>query len=530
MRCLPFCLVAPLATFVCLSAHAAPPAPLQSYKVPAAVEDRLALIDISNVTLGGEIGRRVDVTIDNNIKRLNLRRDFTRHFEEKRGPQVVGAFIGMGMLIDATARLAAYSDDEDVLAVKDDLVDTVIDSQLPDGYSGFYAPRRRLWNGPGTGGDNWDIHEMAFLIDGLLTNYQLFGDERSLRAATKTADFILDRWDEMPDDYAKSVDMHVLDTGIDWAILRLYRVTGEPRYLDFSTKRKSLYEWNTPITIGRRRGVSGHMFAYFAMCVAQLELHRLTEDDQLLTQTQNAIDFFLAGNGLTITGSAGQREIWTDDQDGEAELGETCATAYQLRVYENLLRSTGQAIYGDLIERTAYNGLFAAQSPEGDKLRYYTPFEGPRHFYEPQYMCCPGNFRRIVAELPGMVYYRNNRGGVTVNLYDQSTATVALDGGLKVSVTQATDYPTSGRIDLSVEPSEAAQFPVALRIPSWAQKASIQINGQPFDGDLSPGARSPRSIADGRPATRWQSTSPWSSATSAVASATPAEWPSCEDQ
>ena len=42
----------------------------------------------------------------------------------------------------------------------------------------------------------------------------------------------------------------------------------------------------------------------------------------------------LHGDGLLLTGSGGQWEIWTDDQDGRGELGETCATAYQLRVYD----------------------------------------------------------------------------------------------------------------------------------------------------------------------------------------------------
>ena len=35
--------------------------------------------------------------------------------------------------------------------------------------------------------------------------------------------------------------------------------------------------------------------------------------------------------GLHITGGTGQCEIWTDDQDGRGDLGETCATAYQVR-------------------------------------------------------------------------------------------------------------------------------------------------------------------------------------------------------
>ncbi|MCD6338586.1 MAG: glycoside hydrolase family 127 protein, partial [Verrucomicrobia bacterium] len=154
------------------------------------IKDTFSRIPIRNVALGGEIGRRVDITIANNIKALDLEKNFIIHFVRKNGPNVAGGFIGMGMLIDACARLAAYSGDPELAAIKDRLVRAVIEHQLPNGYSGFYRQDRRLWNPPGSRGDNWDIHEMAFLIEGLLTDYELFGNRRSLHAARETADFI----------------------------------------------------------------------------------------------------------------------------------------------------------------------------------------------------------------------------------------------------------------------------------------------------------------------------------------------------
>lgn len=450
------------------------------YVVPEKVQDVLYPVDIHNVKLGGEIGRRVDVTMNNNIKKLHLDKNFISHFQEKTGPAVAGSFIGMGMLIDATTRFAAYSADPEMISLKNEIIDKVIGAQLDNGYSGFYRPERRLWDRQ-AGSDNWDIHEMAFIIDGLITDYQLFGSERSLEAAVKTADFIISQWDGMPDHYDEIVDMHVLDTGIDWAILKLYKVTGDKRFLNFNENQKPIKDWDTKITIGRRIGVSGHMFAYFAMCVAQLELYRLTGNEDLLSQTQNAIEFFVANDGLTITGSAGQREIWTDDQDGEGDLGETCATAYQLRVYNNLLRLTGNSKFGDLIERTVFNGLFGAQSPGGEKIRYHTPFEGTREFYPIEYMCCPGNFRRIMAKLPEMVYFKTEESGIAVNLYTPSSASITDVKGINVQIQQNTDYPTSEKIDIVVNPDNTASFPVLLRIPSWVTNAKVKVKGMEWN-------------------------------------------------
>ena len=44
------------------------------------------------------------------------------------------------------------------------------------------------------------------------------------------------------------------------------------------------------------------------------------------------------------------------------------------------LRMTGDTHSGDIMERAIFNALFAAQSPDGRKIRYYTPFDGPRTY------------------------------------------------------------------------------------------------------------------------------------------------------
>ena len=52
----------------------------------------------------------------------------------------------------------------------------------------------------------------------------------------------------------------------------------------------------------------------------------------------------------------------------------------------------------------------------------------PRIYFDKDSYCCPGNWRRIVAELPAMIYYRSADGGTTwqdvgtpVQRYDGST-------------------------------------------------------------------------------------------------------------
>jgi hypothetical protein len=435
----------------------------------ARAADALASVDLRQIHVDGEIGRRIDVTLHNNLLAINVEKDFLAPFRDRKAKD---GYVGLGKLIDAAVWLAAYSGDERAIALKNHLVAETIKLQGPDGYVGMFAPPARMWR-------LWDIHEMGYIIYGLVSDYRYFGQERSLAAARKAADYIVDRWPTKPADWDRTtgVATHVSVTGLERTLLALSAASGDHRYRDFCVHQRALPEWNLPIVIGRRALIEGHVYAYVTRCLAQLELYRSQPDASLLLPTRRAIDFMTAGDAMAITGGVGQCEIWTNDQDVRGDLGETCATAYQLRLYDSLLRLEGDSRYGDLMERTIYNALFAAQSPDGRRIRYYCPAEGDRQYHPTDAYCCPCNFRRIIAELPTMVYYRTG-AGLAVNLYSASQVKTALGDGVSLVLRQETDYPNSGHVVLHVDPSRPTDFPLKLRIPRWCDKARVAVNGK----------------------------------------------------
>jgi DUF1680 family protein len=446
--------------------------PAQGITVINRVHDQWKPLPYGNVKVAGEIGRRIDMTIDNNLKKLDLENVFLNSFRTKPAK---GGFIGTGMLLDATVRFAAYTDSPEVVAIKNRIVDCLLENQQDDGYIGYFVEERHMWQA-------WDIHEMVYIITGLVSDYTVFGQKRSLDAAVKTADYILANWSGRPETFP---DFFLL--GIDKAMLSLYRHTGEERFREFGENKKPLTR-----TPGIEKGrippkLQGHIFAYMAINEAQLDLYRMTADERLTKSVSDAMDFLTAHDGLSIIGGAGQEEYWTDDQDGEGEHAETCSTAYTIRICDNLLRLHGQSSYGDLMERSLYNALFAAQSTGGDKLRYFTPFEGERKYFHNTAYCCPNNFRRIVSELPLMIYYTKPEGGIALNLYTASSAHTAFDDGTKVNIEQITDYPSSGVVAVSLKLSKSKAFPLALRIPGYAKNVSIKVNGKPVDGEITAG-------------------------------------------
>ena len=436
-------------------------------------------LGLRQVKVGGEIGRRIDATINNNLLKLNLEQDFLDPFRKKSAR---AGYVGLGKTIEASVHFAFYTGDENLLALKKRLVDETIKTQTTEGYIGIMAEDARMWG-------MWDVHEIGYIIQGLVADYHCFHETRSLDAATKLADFVLDRWATMPDNWSQQT--HYLTDpvtmGLDSALLALYAETGQQRFLDFCLKERSLLTWNLPIVIGRRELMEGDASAYVSKCLAQLELYHLQPKQELLPQSRRLMQFFRSGDGMCITGAVGLAEVFTDDQDGRGDVGETCETVYQILFFDQLLQLEGKPIYGDFMERTIYNTLFAVQSLDGRRLRYYAPMEGRREYFTADTYCCPCNYRRLISKLPAMIYYQSDKG-VAVNLYTSSEADFKLDGDNTVKIRQETDYPTSGHVECHIDPSTPAQFALQLRIPRWCdEKVAVSVNGQLINERVVPG-------------------------------------------
>ncbi|MDT8302337.1 MAG: glycoside hydrolase family 127 protein [Sedimentisphaerales bacterium] len=429
--------------------------------------EKLSPLNIDQVKIDGEIGRRIDITINNNALVLDADKDFLLPFRQRNRK---GGYIGLGKFIDSLVRFAAYTKNEKVLKLKKHIIDETIKTQEEDGYIGIFVPQERMWQ-------LWDIHEMGYIVLGLTSDYKYFKEKSSLKAAKKLADYIIRRWSVDPNRQTNDwISVYVATTGLEEAMLALYEQTGEKLYLDFCVNHRKLPDWDTELIQGRWGNLEGHAYYHLCHCLAQLRLHQLQSNAQLMSQSRKTFDFLVRQDGLLIPGLCGYQECWHSNQQGFFKLGETCATAYLVRWLDTMLQIEGESIYGDIMERTIYNGLFAAQSPDGRRLRYYAPFEGPRVYFDGDTYCCPCNFRRIIAELPGMIYYHRNEG-LAINMYAESSAVFDVKKGLSLEVRQVTDYPNSGNVVIHLNPSKPARFPVYLRIPRWCDIADITING-----------------------------------------------------
>jgi DUF1680 family protein len=409
----------------------------------------LQSFDHREVMVGGEIGRRIDLVLNTNIPKIDFENDFLEHFRKKSlTPGVRDGFVGIGMLLDGMVGLAYYSQDPHMIERKNYLVEELLKTQEGDGYIGIFAEEKRQ-----TG---WDTHEGAYIILALTNDYIFFDEEKSLKAAKKYADYLINR---------KVQQM----CGLDEAFLRLFDATADRKYVDYC-----IHQFHLPEFYFARLQQSRHVYGHMERALMQLKLYEIEPDKKLLYKPHVAVEFLVNLDALDIIGGSGMWEHFNTSHEGHDCNAETCATAYIIWLMSALLKIEGDSFYGDIMERSIYNALFAAFSPTGDSIRYFTDYESAKEYYPDDYFCCPNNFRRIMSALPKMIYYKS-AGGIAVNLYNESSVSFDIDNQ-KVVMTQDTEYPSSGDVTISLDMEKAFEFEIKLRIPLWCKNPSVLAN------------------------------------------------------
>jgi len=150
---------------------------------------------------------------------------------------------------------------------------------------------------------------------------------------------------------------------------------------------------------------------------------------------------------------------------------ETCSTMAWILLNRELLSITGDAVYAEEIERSAYNDLLGAQAPNGEDWCYYS-FPNGKRVYTTYWRCCKSSGAMALEELPSIAYGMSNDGGIKVNLLCPSSAVLHLPGAGATRVEQSTAYPFDGKLTIRVSPEQSAAFPVHVRVPEWVEPSA----------------------------------------------------------
>lgn len=451
------------------------------FRVPPALANAAELAPASSVRLGGWLGARVDANARNRLLHVDVA-PLLAGFQKKPGSHPwIGEHVGKWM--HAATLAWANSGDPALRAKLDNVASALIAAQESDGYLGTYLPEQRF--GLFDGAD-WDVWSHKYCLLGLLAYHRYTGHAGALNAARKAADLLIATFPAKRSILAAGTHLGMAATSVLEPVVLLYRLTADPRYLGFARYIVASWDEAGGPAIAKTllaehkvaKTANGKAYEMLSNIVGMSELARVTGDRALIDAALNAWADIVATQRF-MTGTTSRWEHFQADHDfrGDtmAHVGETCVTTTWIQLNLSLLQLTGEARFGNELERSWYNHLAAAQHPGGDDWCYFTALEGRKH-YDKDITCCHSSGPRGMALAPLAAYLtgRGADGGevLFVNSFESSRATLTL-GGRKVTIEQESAFPRDGQATLRLGMAQPVHFGLKVRAPDWAGQMRV---------------------------------------------------------
>jgi uncharacterized protein len=409
-----------------------------------------------------------------------------------------GKFIGMPyddsdvykVIEGASYSLQQYYDPK-LDAYLDSIIGLIAGAQEEDGY--LYTNRSidpQTINNPLAGEQRWsnlkvshELYDLGHLYEAAVANYMATGKKNLLNVALKSANFICNLFGPGK---LRLVPGH---QEIEIGLVKLYRVTGEKKYLDMAkffidergnARGHKLYFWDGSINmfqddmpIVKQTKAVGHCVraGYFYSAIA--DVAALTNDTTYI-RTIDRMWNDVAGTKTYLTGGIGSRrhgEAFGESYElpNDTAYNETCAAVANSLWNFRMFLLHGESKYIDLLERILYNGFLSGVSLEGNTFFYPNVLECNGNCQRSPWFgcsCCPVNIARIMPSIPGYIYATQGTD-VYVNLFIGNSTSIKT-GENEIQLKQVTNYPWDGQVKLTVNPAKEQKFSFYIRIPGWA--------------------------------------------------------------
>ncbi|MBS1701082.1 MAG: glycoside hydrolase family 127 protein [Armatimonadetes bacterium] len=247
---------------------------------------------------------------------------------------------------------------------------------------------------------------------------------------------------------------------------------GRPSWGDYAQDRTPILE---------QTEVVGHAVRSTLLCSAVAAVGRVNEKPSYKAAATRLWENMVFKR-MHITGgvgaSANEEAFGADYQLPNDAYLETCAAVGAGFFHANMHQLTGHGRYADELERVLFNGVLCGVSVSGDRYTYQNPLvldESRTRWSWHECPCCPPMFLKIMGAMPSYLYSTDS-DSLYVNQFVGSRAEVKL-GGRSVQVVQTTEYPWNGAVRLAVETDGPAKFSLKIRVPGWASKPRLKVNG-----------------------------------------------------
>ena len=374
----------------------------------------------------------------------------------------------------------------------DEWIDKIAAAQLSDGYINTYYTLKGLdkrWS-------DMSMHEDyngGHLIEAAVAYYQTTGKRKLLDVATRFANHFDSLFGPGKQNWVTG------HQELELALVKLYKVTDEKRYLDIADwllsqrghKLAKGYTWTDwrdtayaqdVLPVKKQREITGHAVRAMYLYTGAADVASFTGDIEYM-EAMKAVWEDVVYRNMYITGgigSSGRNEGFSVDYDlpNMQAYCETCASVGMVFWNQRMNMLTGESWFIDVLERSLYNGAQSGLSLSGDRFFYGNPLSSSGSHYRREWFgtaCCPANIARLTASVGDYIYGVSD-DGVWVNLFIGSSTSFTLQKK-EIGISLETTYIQDGKTTLTFDLKSKSKFNLYIRIPGWA-------SGKPVPGDL----------------------------------------------
>jgi uncharacterized protein len=393
-------------------------------------------------------------------------------------------------------------DDAGIRAMADEAIGLVEAAQRPDGYLNTFV--QVLTPGNEYRDLHWghELYCIGHLVQAAIAWHRALGDDRLLLVAERACASV----ERALGPGHEGIDGH---PEIEMALVELFRVTGERRWLDLAVSfidrrgrgwlgkgRFGRGYWQDHLPVREAPSPVGHAVRQLYLDSGAVDVAVETGDAGLLDAVHRRWQDMVASK-MYLTGALGSRhkdEAFGDpfELPPDRAYAETCAAIASVMLAWRLLLATGDPACADVLERTVYNAILPSLSRDGTSFFYVNPLQRRTHRTwadagegerAPWYACacCPPNLMRLIASFQQVIATTTDDGGLEILQY--ASAEIAA-GGFRLAL--ETDYPWDGVVGVTVLDAPDGERELAFRIPSWCTSGVLRAAG---DGGDATGAR-----------------------------------------
>lgn len=431
--------------------------------------------------------------------------------------------------LEGVAAVYAHTKDPKLDRLMDMVISVIAKAQRQDGYLGTQVQITQMYQPDSLQvfGDtlSFEAYNLGHLMTTACVHYRATGKKTLLAVAEKAAAFLQHYYAHSSPTLARSAicPSHYM------GVIELYRTTKNPAYLALAKKLLDLRDQvengtdqnQDRIPFRKQTLAVGHAVRANYLYAGAADVFMETGDSSLLHPLESIWKdvvyrkmYITGGCGALYDGVSPDGTSYHPDEIQQVHQAygrpyqlpnftahdETCANIGNVLWNWRMLQITGNEKYADVLERTLYNSVLSGISLNGKTFLYSNPLaydqhnpyhlrwsEKPRDPYIGYSFCCPPNVVRTVAEVSDYMYSIADNG-LYLHLYGANTLHTNTKNGDPIALTEKTNYPWDGQVDITWDKAPAEKFTLHIRIPSWCSGGHLLINGKPVAVKIIPGS------------------------------------------